>query len=203
MTILSRILKKKHTSKQIELDVIRKNLQNLGCKFMNGISQDTDIHEWIFYLSLLKEEVVKNPNNNSLVYFTDGIDEVFCDYLLIHYPDNDRLRLKYENKEVLISARKSIYRKMLIIALGEALFIVHKWEFENKEKYQKFILAINEYVYTIDNSRERIYETEKCMKCSEEKLVELIKEFKVNILDYTKEQKVWHKKIDMLHTFKI
>lgn len=195
---------KNRNTENLEIEIALKELQKLGKKYMSGLSEDADIQKWDFYLSIIKFELLKNPNDEHLSFFSDGIDEVFSEYLLLHHPNNARLNLRYQDDEEKEDKRRFIYRKMLLIALGETIFLVHKWEFKNKEEYMKFILSIKEYVdYRNDYTREHIIETSKCNELSNDELNELVFKISKEIPQNTNEQKEWHEKIERLSVFKI
>lgn len=185
-------------SKSLEEKSIKK-LQCLGKKYMNGLSVPEDIIDWEENLRIVtegKKTLYPMPVDG----FVFGMEDLFTKYKLKHYP-NMALSIIKDIKEYK-TLRKNLYREMILIALSEVPWIIHKWEYDDKEYYEYLKKLINEYVYT-GNGREIFFTTGRCNERSDDELVSFLNIVRRSVLDYTPEQKEWHKKIDNLHSFKI
>lgn len=176
-----------------------KSLQGLGKKFMEGLSVATDINEWEENLKIVIEGK-RNLYPMPVDGFIWGMEKLFTKYKLKHYPNMALSIIK--DIKVYKGLRKGLYREMIILALAEVPWIIHKWEYDNKKDYEYLKKIISEYVNT-ERNRECVYTTRKCDKCSDEELISVLNIIKRSVLDYTPEQIGWHKKIDNLDTFKI
>lgn len=172
-------------------------LQNLGKKFMSGLSQDSDLAEWDYNLDILK-----SINDIHRKYFINGMNNIFIKYLLKHHPTDNRLETLFENELDIETERQYLYREMLILTLAEAIVVTNKWEFSKREDYEKFISSIQDYVFFTNDSKEYATITNKCENLTDEELLSIIKEVKKNVMDDTKEQKNWHLGVNNLDTFK-
>lgn len=176
-----------------------KVLQVLGKKFLNGFSMPTDIIEWEENLRIVikgKENLYPIPVDKFIL----GMEDLFTKYKLKHYPNMALSTIK--DIKVYKALRNSLYREMILIALEEVPWIIHKWEYNNKEDYKYLKELINEYVYA-GCRREIFFTTKRCDECSDDELILILNIIRGSVLDYTFKQKEWHEKIKNLHTFKI
>lgn len=176
-----------------------KALQGLGKKYMNGLSESTDIIEWQENLRIVVEGK-RNLHPMPIDGFISGMEDLFTKYKLKHYPNMALSIIK--NIEAYKALRNGLYREMILITIGEVPWIIHKWEYDNKEDYDYLKKLINEYVYN-GRGREVIVATSRCDECSDDELNSVLNIINRSVLDYTPEQKEWHEKIDNLYTFKI
>lgn len=185
-------------------DIAIKNLKRLGNQFMSGNSDDKDLVEWDLNLKLIKSQIINNFNVSAKKtdYLIDRYEDILIKYLLKHHPNDERLKITYSNDENIVAARNYLYREMTLLALVEIISLVHKWEFNSKEEYSNFIIAINEYVYFKNDNKSSFVVTQICNDLSDDALFQVLLNFKTKVPDYTKVHKAWHKKVDNLNTFK-
>lgn len=185
--------------------MILKKLEELSQKYMNALSEESDIEDWNKYLQYIEYRCINDANNKLLKFSRDRMNEIFYEYLLKHHPNNLKLKNKYSSENEIYNARKYGHRKMLLLYFGEIPSIVNKWEFKNGKEYRNYISLVKEYVYyknysenDLDVVNSSYGETEKCKNLNNDELINLLIELSSKVLNYTEEQNEWHDKVKRL-----
>lgn len=169
---------------------ISEELSLLAYKFTVGQSTEADLLNWENLLNNL-DKLISKKNEPHICNFKIEVKDLFYEYLLKHFPEDERLSKIYKNNEIPI-ARQNLYRKMVLRVLADALRIIESEEV--KELIEKYMYYENDnYIYSIL--------TDKGKAASNEELLRLAKDVRKYISTITEEQKNWHLKMDGLGAF--
>lgn len=180
--------------------IIIDDIKDLSRKYINGLSTDEDLLEWELVFKLINENINKF-SYMPVEHLICCTKDLFLDYKIKHYPNKALQEL--QDMKLFKIYQKCLYRKMIILALGEILRIICRWDFNTKEDYQKFISYITEYVYyPKKNKWSKLYETQKCTESNEEELLNLLRNLRNSYQIQRRELQLWEIRVENLKSFK-
>lgn len=175
----------KFFSTENKKDDVKYRVSLLGKKFIYGESTEQDLTEWervIFELQVIND-VVEQQDDFHEIFFYGEVIEIFNEYLLKHFPEDERVLKRYMNAENVAIARYSLYKTMMVRIINEALPMLKNHEL--KEKIGEFLSEADEYG--------RVFEKQPC---TEEKLLTLVHQIRNVINDED-----WNRKVKGLDSF--
>lgn len=187
----------KNRFKENNINVAINEIERLNKRLMYGFSTKNDRAKWEYNLELIGTS-------------KDQFNQLFLKYLLKHYPNDERLKEVYHNRENIDEARNVMYREALLQTLGDVLYILrYKWMdldivLIDRRIRKMLITKIEKYVYFKNKNREMLFEqkNDTSDSFSEQDLEDVLKEFSEIIPNFTAEQEEWHRRVNYLGTFK-
>ncbi|CAK7075588.1 hypothetical protein [Tissierella sp.] len=93
-----------------------KKLEKLDRKLMDGLSEDKDLIEWEKNLKILIDTDYTSDDNpwyeelRKTCTILEGINKSFNEYLIKHYPNDVRLKLRLKGNQDVDTIRQGMYR---------------------------------------------------------------------------------------------
>lgn len=184
-------------------------IELLSIKFLTGHSTNEDLQKWEQHLSALK-----NSNKIPSGFLKHMDMDIFTEYLLLHHPDHESLKKRFNNDANIQAARSGLYRNAILDCLAQSYQIIEapkmKKRFSNKkislvyypiETYLDRISQIEQYMSFYDQNKNIFTLTDLGKRATDTELLLLLKDIQQLVPERDSEN--WHKRVINIEHFKI